>query len=85
MLDVNFKSVLIVELKSATRISQSHIAQIASYLKTLNLSKGLLINFPYPQASKPEFEIVEIKPQYLTDIFVDALLRSIAIERSKSK
>ena len=51
---------LVVELKSATRTSKSHIAQTASYLRTLKMSKGLLINFPYPQMREPEMRIVEI-------------------------
>jgi hypothetical protein len=47
-------------MKSATKISKSHIAQTASYLKTLGMHKGLVINFPYPEADEPEIEIVEI-------------------------
>lgn len=60
VMDAELKSALVVELKSATKIQKSHIAQTASYLKTLNMPKGLLINFPYPQADKPEIKIVEV-------------------------
>ncbi len=60
VMDPELKSALVVELKSATKLSKSHIAQMASYLKTLGMQRGLLINFPYPQADKPEMKVVEI-------------------------
>lgn len=60
VMDVELKSALVVELKSATKITKSHIAQTASYLKTLKMPKGLLINFPYPQMREPEMRVVEI-------------------------
>lgn len=60
VMDPKFKHALVVELKYATSITKSHIAQTASYLKTLKMSKGLLINFPYPQADKPEIKVVEL-------------------------
>lgn len=59
VMDAEYKAVLIVELKSATKLHKSHIAQTASYLKTLKIPKGLLINFPYPQTEKPQFEEVK--------------------------
>ena len=61
VMDAELKHALVVELKSATRIAKSHIAQTASYLRTLKMQKGLLINFPYPQADKPEIKVVEIR------------------------
>lgn len=57
-LDFIVKDALIVELKAATKIAKSHIAQTISYLRTLEMQKGLLINFPYPQADKPEINVV---------------------------
>jgi len=57
-LDFIVKDALIVELKAATKIAKSHIAQTTSYLRTLEMQKGLLINFPYPQADKPEINVV---------------------------
>lgn len=61
VMDIKMKHALVVELKSATVIAKSHIAQTASYLKTLNITQGLLINFPYPQMDKPQMKVVEIK------------------------
>lgn len=50
---------LVVELKAGTKISPSHRWQAQSYLKTLELRKCVLINFPYPQGEHPEIAEVE--------------------------
>jgi GxxExxY protein len=60
-LDFIVEGKLVVELKAATSISKSHIAQMNSYLKTLKKEKGLLINFPYPEKEEPETRIVAIE------------------------
>ena len=59
-LDFIVSSELVVELKAVTSISKSHIAQLKSYLRTLKLSQGVVINFPYPDKDCPEFEIVNL-------------------------
>lgn len=59
-LDFIVENKLVVELKAATKISKSHIGQTKAYLKTLNLPKGLLINFPYPHDDiGPEMQGIE--------------------------
>jgi GxxExxY protein len=39
---------LLVELKAVEELGRIHEAQVMSYLKTLNLHLGLLINFNVP-------------------------------------
>jgi GxxExxY protein len=46
---------LVVELKAQTSITKSHEGQTRSYLKTLGLKDGLIINFPYPDKNEPDF------------------------------
>lgn len=62
-LDFIVESVSVVELKAGTSISKSHIAQLQSYLKTLGLSRGVVVNFPYPDKDCPDFEIVTVEEQ----------------------
>jgi len=57
---VEKKPKFVVELKAAASISKGNRSQLKAYLKTLNLNKGLLINFPYPDKEKPEIEVVSI-------------------------
>jgi GxxExxY protein len=59
-LDFIVEGKLVVELKAATSISKSHIAQLTSYLKTLGMKKGMLINFPYPEKDEPEMQVVAV-------------------------
>jgi len=59
-LDFIVEKKLVVELKAGTSIQKSHVSQTKSYLRTLGLKKGLLINFPYPDADEPDFEEVDI-------------------------
>ena len=47
-LDLLFGGKLIVELKAVDAFAPIHTAQVMSYLKTMRLSLGLLINFNVP-------------------------------------
>lgn len=47
-LDLLVGGKLIVELKAVEALAPIHIAQVMSYLKTLSLPLGLLINFKVP-------------------------------------
>lgn len=44
---------LVVELKAGASISKGHIAQLRSYMKTLGIEHGIVINFPYPEQDEP--------------------------------
>ena len=59
-LDFIVEEKLVVELKAQSTITKSHIGQTISYLKTLKLNKGLLVNFPYPDKEEPDFQIIEV-------------------------
>ncbi len=59
-LDFVVEDNLVLELKSATSISKSHIAQLSSYLNTLGLKKGIIINFPYPMKEEAIWEVVDL-------------------------
>lgn len=54
------KETLVVELKPATKVSKSHIAQTASYLKLSGWHKGVVIKILYLEADELEIGIVEI-------------------------
>ena len=43
--DIVVENAVIVELKSVQSLNQIHIAQLMTYMKLMNLKKGLLINF----------------------------------------
>lgn len=59
-LDFIVKGTLVVELKATTSITKSHIGQTYAYLRATGLKDGLIINFPYPEESEPNFkEILE--------------------------
>ncbi len=47
-LDLLVAANLVVELKAVDALAPIHIAQVMSYLKTLSLPLGLLINFKVP-------------------------------------
>ena len=51
---------IVIELKAASKITTRSLEQTASYLRTYNMKRGLLINFPYPYEKEPEFQIVEV-------------------------
>ena len=59
-LDFIVEKKLVVELKAQQNLTLSHIGQTRSYLKTLNLTNGILVNFPYPDKPKPVFKQVTI-------------------------
>ena len=46
--DLIVEGLIVVELKSVTRLDDVHRAQLISYLKTTGLRGGLLINFRVP-------------------------------------
>ena len=43
--DIVVENNVIVELKSVKRLNDIHVAQLLTYLKLMDLKKGLLINF----------------------------------------
>jgi len=59
-LDFIVEKKLVVELKAQSHLMPSHVGQTRSYLKTLNLTNGILANFPYPDRAKPVFKQVTI-------------------------
>ncbi len=59
-LDFVVESKLVVELKAQPHLTPSHVGQTRSYLKTLKLTNGILVNFPYPDKTKPVFKQVTI-------------------------
>jgi len=59
-LDFIVENKLVVELKAQSAIYPSHVWQTRSYLKTLELNNGILINFPYPDKAKPDFKIIHL-------------------------
>ena len=59
-LDFIVEKKLVVELKAQANLQLSHVGQIRSYLKTLKLANGILVNFPYPDKAKPVFKQVTI-------------------------
>jgi len=59
-LDFIVERKFVIELKAAASISKGNKSQLISYLRTLGLKKGLLINFPYPDKEAPDFEEVSI-------------------------
>jgi len=59
-LDFIVEKKLVVELKAQPNLTLSHVGQTRSYLKTLNLTNGILVNFPYPDKAKPVFKQVTI-------------------------
>ena len=59
-LDLVVKGLVVVELKAATSLSKSHKAQLASYLRTIGLEVGVLVNFPYPEADQPTIHVEDV-------------------------
>ena len=53
-LDFIVEKKLVVELKAQTYITKSHIGQTRTYMKTLGLANGIIVNFPYPDKPKPD-------------------------------
>ncbi len=59
-LDFILEEKLVVELKAQTYIAPSHVGQTRSYLKTLKLTDGIIVNFPYPDKSAPDFQEINL-------------------------
>ena len=59
-LDFIVENKLVVELKAQPSFYPSHVGQTKSYLKTLKLANGILVNFPYPDKAKPDFKTVHL-------------------------
>ena len=59
-LDLVVEGKVVVELKAATSLSKSHKAQLASYLRTIGLDTGVLVNFPYPEADEPTIHVEDV-------------------------
>ena len=59
-LDFIVERKVVIELKAASAITKSNRSQLMSYLRTLVLKKGLLINFPYPDAEEPDIEEISV-------------------------
>ncbi|MGI0011505.1 MAG: GxxExxY protein [Nitrosopumilaceae archaeon] len=51
---------LVVELKAQNSITKSHEGQTRSYLKSMNLRNGLIVNFPYPDKDEPDFQEITL-------------------------
>jgi GxxExxY protein len=48
-IDLIVESVVLVEITAVPRLKQLHVSQVVSYLKTLELRVGLLMNFNTPR------------------------------------
>jgi len=60
-LDFILEEKLVVELKAQMTITQSHIGQTLSYLNTLGLKDGIIVNFSFPDKPRPDFKVIHIK------------------------
>jgi len=60
-LDFILEEKLVVELKAQASIMPSHVGQTRSYLKTLKLKNGIIVNFSYPDKPKPDFKEIKIR------------------------
>lgn len=60
-LDFIIEKKVVIEIKAITTLTKSNKSQIISYLRTLNLNKGLLINFPYHDKEEPDFKEISIE------------------------
>jgi len=59
-LDFIIENKLVVELKAQSKIMPSHVGQTKTYLQTLKINNGILVNFPYPDKAKPVFKQVTV-------------------------
>ena len=60
-LDFILEEKLVVELKAQMIITQSHEGQTRSYLKTLGLKDGIIVNFSYPDKPRPDFKEIHLR------------------------
>ena len=51
----------VIELKSASRLTEQFRIQIQNYMRLLGLQKGYLINFPLCKSDYPEIESILIQ------------------------
>lgn len=54
-LDFIVEDSIVVELKAGTALAKSHVEQLRSYMRTVGMPAGILVNFPYPEKEKPDF------------------------------
>jgi len=59
-LDFILEEKLVVELKAQMCITPSHEGQTNSYLKTLGLKDGIIVNFSYPDKPRPDFKEIHL-------------------------
>lgn len=59
-LDFIVEKKLVVELKAQLYITESHIGQTRSYLNTLKMTNGIIVNFPYPDKTRPNFKEIRV-------------------------
>jgi GxxExxY protein len=58
--DLIVNDLVIIELKTAEKIREEHVAQLTNYLKATHLEVGLLLNF----GKKPEFRRIVFTDQF---------------------
>ena len=51
---------VVVELKGAASISNSHRAQCLAYMRSLEKPDGIIVNFPYPTKKEVSGEILSL-------------------------
>jgi GxxExxY protein len=51
---------LVVELKAVASISKSHLSQLQSYMRTLGVEHGMVVNFAYPDKDEPDVELFPV-------------------------
>ena len=59
-LDFILENKLVVELKAQSQITPSHVGQTRTYLKTLKMTNGIIVNFPYPDRKEPQFKQIHV-------------------------
>jgi len=59
-LDFILEEKLVMELKAQSSITSSHEGQTRSYLKTLKLKDGIIVNFPFPDKPEPDFKEIHV-------------------------
>jgi len=59
-LDFILENKVVVELKAQSQITPSHVGQTRTYLKTLKMTNGIIVNFPYPDRKEPQFKEIHV-------------------------
>ena len=57
-LDFVIGSEVAVELKAVGSITKSHTAQTTAYMRTTQFALAIIVNFPSPLKSEPDFSII---------------------------